>query len=122
MINIIFKNNTIIKILAIEHLNVNFYSFLMIRSLVKHWWYALTIRASYSVCHVLKKIEKLWARLFSVVSTEFWYGVEDTTFDRPEHSNPDSSFRTIQYRTRYTEQPVLSVQMVVLPPLKQKFY
>jgi hypothetical protein len=86
--SIISKNNTMIIILAIELLDVNLLLvFLMINSFLKNWWCALTISAPYSVYRELKKVEKLWTRLVSVVSTEFWYG-GDTTFGSPEHSLP----------------------------------
>jgi hypothetical protein len=64
-INIICKNNTMIRILAIELWNIILLLvFLMTKSLLKNWWCALTILAPCSVCAMSwKKVEKLCARV-----------------------------------------------------------
>jgi hypothetical protein len=56
----IFKNNAVIRILATEILNIILVLvFLMIKSLLKNSWCALTSLAPYSACHELEKVEKL---------------------------------------------------------------
>jgi hypothetical protein len=73
MINIIFKNNTMIRILAIELL-LNTILILvssMIKSLLKNWWCALTVLEPCSVCRELKRVENLWSRARLTVVPEF---------------------------------------------------
>jgi hypothetical protein len=72
MININFKSNTIIIILAIELLSTILISVLMIISLLKNWWCALKILAHFSMCCQLKKVEKLWFRLYSSETLDEW--------------------------------------------------
>jgi hypothetical protein len=60
-INVIFKNNTMIKVLAIELLNrISIFAFLMIKiSLLKKLWCALTFLAPCSAYCELEKVENL---------------------------------------------------------------
>jgi hypothetical protein len=59
MIDIIFKNNAMIRILAIELLNPTLVLVLMIKSLLEDLWCPSTTLAPRSVYRELKKDDKL---------------------------------------------------------------
>jgi hypothetical protein len=64
MINIIFRNNTLIRILAIELLNIILILvILMIKSLLKKLMVCLDNLSPCSVCCELNKVENRWSRV-----------------------------------------------------------
>jgi hypothetical protein len=72
MINIIFKNNTMIIILAIELLNtILLLAFLMLKSLLKNNWCTLKILAPFPVCRELKILKNSAVNMYYIKPQDY---------------------------------------------------